>query len=349
MLYSCSKLRAFTSQVMQKAGLGEEDSNLFAESLVEADMRGVPSHGITRLTAYSRRVAENLVNTNSELTILNDGITLLALDGNNSMGVTTAAEAMRLCIERAREYGCCFASIRGGCHFGTASFFTEMAVKQKMIGICASNGPTAVAPIGGKVPFLGTNPLSVAIPAKHYRPLVLDMATSVVARGKITLAQKKETEVPIGWGVDADGSPTNDPGKILNGGAVLPFGGAKGFAISLIIEILCTCLAGGKSSRDVGQFYDFSGKKQDLGFFLGAIDVDRIMPIETFTSMVDDLFAELKSQPKGKGVDEIMIPGEIELNNYKESDKNGIDIPDAVIAELSALSDKYQVLFDCKI
>lgn len=348
-MYNCAKLKDFSSQIMQAAGLSAEDSRLFAESLVEADMRGVSSHGVTRLTAYSRRVNEKLVNTDGDISILSDGGALLKIDGNNNMGVVTASKTMKLCIERAREYGVCFAAVKGGGHFGAASFYTQMAAAENMIGICTSNGPVAVAPIGGKEPFLGTNPLSIAVPAGKYRPLVLDMATSIVARGKITLAQKKGTQIPLGWGVDKDGKPTEDPNKVLDGGAVLPFGGAKGYAISMIIDLLCSCLADGKNSRNVGGFYDFSGTTQDLGFFMGVINVAKVMPAAEFDRKVDAAFDELKAQPKGDGVSEIMVPGEIEFNNYRAAEKNGIELSPAVVAELVALSQKYNIPFDCEM
>jgi len=349
MYYNCAKLIKFTADIMQAAGLPEEDSKLFAESLIEADMRGIPSHGITRLAAYSRRVKEGLCNTSGEISVVEDGKVLLKIDGNNCMGVVTATKTMKLCIERAKEYGVCFAAVKGGCHFGAASFYTQMAARENMIGICTSNGPVAVAPIGGKIPFLGTNPLSISIPAEKYPPLILDMATSVVARGKITLAKKKGDSIPLGWGVDKNGKPTTNPEDVLNGGAVLPFGGAKGFGISLIIEILCSCLAGAKNSRNVGSFYDFSGTKQDLGFFMGVINVEKIMPVKEFVAKVDELFAELKSQPKAEGVEEIMIPGEIELNNYRRAQEKGVELPPAVVAELKVLSEEYGVPFDCEM
>lgn len=332
---------------MQAAGLPETDSRLFAESLVEADMRGVSSHGITRLAAYSRRVNEGIVNTSGEITVEEHADTMLKVHGNNCMGVVSAGKAMQLCIERARTHGSCFAAIDGGNHFGAASFYTQMAARENMIGICVSNAPPAVAPIGGKTPFLGTNPLSISVPAGEHRPLVLDMATSVVARGKVRLAEKKGEQIPAGWGVDKNGRPTTDPGAVLDGGAVLPFGGAKGFAISLIIELLCTCLAGGLDSRHLGSFYDYSGEEQGLGFFLGAIDVSRLVSAEEFCARVDAVFDELKAQPRGEGVQEIFIPGEIEFNNYRRAQENGIALPEAVVAELETLAQKYRVPFAC--
>lgn len=347
-MYDCEKLRNYVTDIMVAAGLNCQQSRLFAESLVEADMRGVRSHGVTRLTAYSRRIREHLVNAEAEAEIIKDGKTLIAVDGKNGMGVTAANMAMQECIRRARQYGSCLAGVKGGNHFGIAAFFTEMAVRENMIGICASNGPSGVAPIGGIEPFLGTNPLSIALPAKRHCPVVLDMATSVVARGKITLAAKNGARIPENWGVNAMGQPTSDPNAVLNGGTVLPFGGAKGYGIALVIELLCSCLTGAQSSRMVGSFYDYSGSHQNLGFFLGAIDVSHLMPAEMFVERVDMLLDDLKAQPHGESVSQIFIPGEIEYNHYLKAKSEGIEISPAVVKELKILSEEYGVPFACE-
>lgn len=320
-MYDSVKLKRFCSAVMQMTGLSAEESELFAESLVSADMRGVASHGVTRLTAYSRRVAERLVDPHARMTVIGDGGSLLLLDGNNAIGVTTAYRAMTLCIERAKENGLCFASVRGGNHFGYAAFYTELAAKNGMIGVAMSNAPAAMAPTGGKKAIIGTNPLSVAIPAKSHRPFVLDMATSVVARGKVTLAKKEGHSIPLGWGVDSDGKPTRDPARVST---VLPFGGVKGYAISIIIEVLCSCLSGAKDGLHIGSMYDYSGTRQDCGFFVGAIDYARIMPAEVFERKTAQLFETIKNSPCAEGCDEIYIPGEIEWRRMDEAREKGI-------------------------
>ena len=343
--YDPAKLKSFTAAVMQGAGLDEQDSLLFAESLVNADMRGVASHGVTRLTAYSRRVQEGLVSPKAELNILADGGSLMLVDAQNGMGAVTAYKAMKLCVERAKTSGCCFAAITGGNHFGYAAFFTEYAAAQGMIGVAIANAPPAIPPIGGVEPFLGTNPISISVPSNRYRPLVLDMATSVVARGKVTLAQKAGQSIPEGWGIDKKGRPTTDPSQVY---AVLPFGGAKGYAIGLIAEILCSCLSGASNGREMGSFYNFN-TVQNSGFFVGAFNIGSILPAELFGNRVDGLYDTLKAAPKAEGVEEIMIPGEIEFNRYEQASREGITLPAAVVAELVALSQHYQIPFDCEM
>lgn len=346
MLYDAVKLKVFCKDIMCVGGLSETESELFAESLVNADMRGVSSHGVTRLKTYFQRLYTGLVDAKAEPEIIAESPSILLVDGRNAMGVSSASYAMQQCIERAKQSGACFAAVKGGNHFGYAAFFAEQACKEGMIGIAMANGPVAIPPIGGKSPVLGTNPLAVVIPAGNGLPLELDMATSVVARGKIKLAEKEGKSIPLGWGIDENGLPTEDPSKVK---CVMPFGGAKGFAIGLIIEILCSCLSGAKNSQTLGSFYDFSGKHQDTGFFVGAIDISKIVDPDLFAEQVNELFDSIKQSPKADGVERIYMPGEIELNKVKEAEIRGVKLSPAVVDELVELSNTYGVPFDCKI
>lgn len=344
MLYNAEKLKSFARDIIFKAGLDYDSSSIFSESIVNADMRGISSHGLTRLYAYSKRIHEGLVSKNTELKIVQDGLSLLLIDGQNGMGVVTAQKTMELCIERASKNGCCFAAVRGGNHFGYAAFFTEYAASKGMIGIAVANGPVAIAPTGGVSPMLGTNPISISIPARRHPPMILDMATSVVARGKITLAKKEGRTIPDNWGVDNEGYPTTDPTKVY---AMFPFGGAKGYAISLITEILCSCLSGALNGQEMGSFYDFSNI-QNSGFFLGAYNIESIMPLNIFEDRVDELLDSIKGSPKAPGVSEIMIAGEIEKNNYEVALNEGVVLSETVVKELLSLSEEYGIPFDCK-
>ena len=342
--YNSDKLKEFCTGVMCAAGLPEADSRNFAESLVNADMRGVGSHGVTRLKTYYQRIRDDLVDKNGTPEIISEAPSLLLVDGKNTMGVSSATFAMQECIRRAKQTGVCFAAVKGGNHFGYAAYFAEQAAREGMIGLAAANGPAAIPPIGGREPVLGTNPLAVVIPAGNALPLELDMATSVVARGKVKLAQKEGKSIPEGWGVDAEGRPTTDPAAVK---CVLPFGGAKGFGIGLILEVLCSCLSGAKNSQTMGSFYDFSGKHQDSGFFVGALNVGSVLPMEQFAASVEALFTSIKESPKAAGVDEIFIPGEIELRRMERAREEGLTFSPAVLKELEELSAETGVPFDC--
>ena len=330
---------------MLAGGLCEKDSRIFSESLVNANMRGVSSHGVTRLKTYYQRVRDGLVSKDARPEIAADNASLLLINGNNAMGVVSASFAMEQCIRRAAESGACFATVNGGNHFGYAAFYAEQACRAGMIGLAMANGPVAIPPIGGKAPVLGTNPLAVVIPAGTELPIELDMATSVVARGKIKLAEKEGKTIPLGWGVDKEGKQTTDPSAVE---CVMPFGGPKGFAIGLIIDILSSCLSGAGTSRSLGSFYDFSGRTQNSGFFVGAMDVSKIMDAELFAERVKETIYEIKSSPKADGVSEIFMPGEIELRKMQAAARDGIEISEAVIRELMDLGEECGIPFNCE-
>ena len=340
-MYNCDKLKTFVTNVMMDAGLSQEDSARFADSLLYAQMRGIGSHGLTRLATYYRRAKEGLVDAKEQGKVLTRMPSLILVDGSNGMGVTTASRALEMCIEGAKQTGVCFAAVKGGNHFGCASYFTELAAKEGMLGVAMANGPVAMAPIGGKDPVLGTNPLAIAIPAAGRDPFVLDMATSVVARGKVALAAKEGRQIPLGWGIDADGQPTTDPNAVK---CVLPFGGPKGYGIALMIETMCSCLSGALNGQTMGSFYDFSGKVQNSGFFLGAINVQAIKP--GFMEETAALFASVKASPKAEGCQEIFIPGEIERRNYLKAEVEGVSLSNAVYAELETLANNCGIPFD---
>ncbi len=340
MRFRSKELEQFAASVMHRAGMPEGDAALVASNVIRADLRGVSSHGLTRFKTYVARVEQGLVDPTAELKILSDAPSMLVIDGQNASGVVTAAKVMRLCMDRAKETGCCFASVRGGNHFGIAEFYSEQAAAEDMIGIAMANGPAAIAPIGGKKAVFGTNPLSVSIPSAAYGRINLDMATSIVAQGKVKLASKEGREIPPTWGLDAEGRPTTDPKavKFMN-----PFGGPKGFGICMIIEILCSALSGAGTGLTMGSLYDFSGKKQNSGFFLGAMDVSRLMDPELFKANVDAIADSVKNAPKADGVDEIFLPGEIERKKAEKAESEGIRISAQTFAELRELSEKYGV------
>lgn len=344
MSYSVDALRRFTEEIMIKAGLSEQESRIFSDSLISAEMRGVTSHGLTRLSTYARRVEEGLVANHTEPEILQDGGSVMRIDGKNGMGAYIGTRVMELCISRARESGTAFATVCGGNHFGCASYFTLQAAKNNMIGFAVANGPAAIPPTGGTKPLLGTNPVSLSIPAGKYEPLVLDMATSAVARGKVALANKNGTSIPEGWGLDSRGRSTTNPADILNGGSMLPMGGAKGYGIALIVEILSSCLSGAQNGQTLGSFYDFS-RTQDTGYAFGAIDIGKIIDIDIFKNSVDALFDSMKACPKAEGVNEIKIPGQIENEKAENTQINGITLSVAVEQDLRTAAEHYGVAF----
>ena len=344
MIYQVAALKKFTKEIMVKAGLSHEESEIFADSIISAEMRGVTSHGLTRLSTYARRVEEGLVANHTEPEIISDGGSVLLIDGKNTMGAYAGTKTMELCIERAKEHGTAFATVCNGNHFGCASYFTSIAARNDMIGFAVANGPGAIPPTGGTKALLGTNPVSISIPAGKYKPLILDMATSAVARGKVAFAKKNGNSVPLGWGLDSKGHPTTDPSDILDGGSMLPMGGAKGYGIALIVEILSSCLSGALNGQTMGSFYDFT-RTQNSGYAFGAIDIGKIVNIDMFKENVDSLFDSMKECPKAEGITSIKIPGEIENEKETASKNAGIELSAAIEFELKNAASHFGVEF----
>lgn len=333
MRYLPGDLIAFAAGVGQSLGMEPTEARHFSQSLVYADMRGLHSHGLMRMPTYVERIRRGLIAVGAQPDVLRDGGSLLAIDGGNGLGACIAQKVMELCVERARETGVCIAAVQNSNHFGYSAYFTGYAAACHMVGFAVANAFKSMAPYGGTQPMLGTNPLCVAIPAYGREPFVLDMATSLVAQGKIILAEKEGRQIPLDWGLDSEGRPTSDPAAVLDGGSLTPFGGAKGYGLALMIELLCVCLANAAKSTEMGSMYDFT-RVQGTGFVLGAIDPGRIMDPGQFENAVTQLLAEIKASPKSWGTEEIYIPGEIEAHKFQEALESGIDLSEPVIREL---------------
>lgn len=333
-------------QVMVKAGLEEDEAGLFMENLLYADSRGMGSHGISRLINYSKRVQCGVITPGADIEVVKESPACLVIDGHNGIGAKIARQAMDLCIERAKISGCCVATVRNGNHFGVGAFYTKYAAEQGMIALVVSNSEAAVAPIGGAVAMLGTNPMAIAVPAQRNNPFDLDMATSLVARGKVVLAQKEGKSIPLGWAVDKNGAATTDPAAVLDGGCMLPFGGAKGYALSLFIDLMCSCLGGALNSRTTPHFWTDYENPQNIGYFMIVIDPDKFVSRDVFTSRVDDMLDEFKECPPAPGVSRVYVPGEIEAEKESNSRKYGVEVSDAVADELRAVGAYYGIEAD---
>ncbi|HVU34961.1 MAG TPA: Ldh family oxidoreductase [Opitutaceae bacterium] len=343
--YPVAALRQFTTQLFRNAGLAPDEAACLAQSLVLADLRGVSSHGLMRLRTYAERVRRGVVRGGVTPRIVSDTPAFLGVDGANGNGMWVGQQVMDWCIDRARRSGACFATVRNGNHFGIAASFTERAAAQGMIGIAMSNASPTMVPTGGRKPLLGANPLSIAIPAGMRPPLVLDMATSTVAQGKIILAAKEgKKEIPSDWAVDPEGNPTSDPQLALKG-AMLPFGGAKGYGLALIIDILCATLSGALTSAHVNSFWKDFENPQNIGFFLGAWNIASVMPPETFSARITALLDEMKGCPPAPGYSEVCYPGEIEHRREQASLREGVLLGPAVAEDLARLGGEYGVMF----
>lgn len=330
-------LEEVVAAVLHGHGVPDEDARLVAASLVEADRRGIGSHGVMRLGIYVDRLKAGLVQARTDVTVERETPATAVLDGHHSMGQAVAARAMRLCLDKARETHVAAVAVRNSSHFGAAAYWALMGPERHMIGVAMSNTAPLMPPTGGRGARIGNNPLAVAVPARAERPLVLDMATSVVALGKVLLAEKRGERVPEGWGVTEAGEPTTDPKAILQGGFILPVGGPKGYGLSVMVDVLSGLLSGGVVGGDVRSMYrDFSAPSR-IGHFFLAVDIGAFVPVEWFEDQVDAYVRYLRATPPAPGVERVMVPGEPEFLRA-EAARDAVVLPEAVLADVRRLA-----------
>lgn len=336
------KLREFGGAVLAKAGVPEADAARVAEILVDANLRGVDTHGIYLVNLYARRIEKGLINPTPEFRFEKLRAAVGVLDADFSLGQLSAFEATRRVIEMAKECGTATVFVKNSNHFGAAAYYTEFCAKNDCIGIALSNGECDVAPFGGREKFMGTNPLSVCVPAGGQPDFLMDMATSEVAFGKVRAAAEAGQEIPPGWAVDRDGNPVTDASKAY---AVLPMAGAKGYAISLLIEILSSRFTGMPTGRSIVRKFDDWDNKAFMGHYFQAIDITTFGPAEEFRASMDEYFEELKGQPTAPGVSEILVPGEPELRRKEERQRDGCPVRKEDVELLQKLGEGFGVEF----
>lgn len=337
-------LKEFCSEVLERLEVPDTHADITADHLVWADLMGINSHGVTRLGIYSKRIRLGLINTRPNIRIIKEGLSTAVLDGDNGLGQVVGVKAVEIALEMASKYGVGVIGVRNTTHFGCAGYYALKAIERDMIGIVMSNAPSTMAPWGARVPYLGTNPIAFGVPTREFPPILLDMATSIVARGKIILAAKEGKSIPEGWAVDPEGEFTTNPELALKG-AVLPFGGPKGSGIALMIDILSGILSGAEFGPHIGSLYDDLTKPQNVGNFIIVFNISNFCSLEEFKERIERMRQEIKSLPKAKGVEEILLPGEIEFRNYTENRKSGISLSPEVIRELIEVGESVSVKF----
>jgi LDH2 family malate/lactate/ureidoglycolate dehydrogenase len=301
-------------------------------------MRGIDTHGVHFLKLLSDRIDARMIHIPTPLKVIREDHTTAILDGGNGLGQVAAHRAMKMSIQKARDFGMGITLVRNTNHIGILAFYTPMAAEEGMVGIVMSNSAPSMSPWGGAEPFLGTNPISIAIPGGPDGPLVLDMSSSVVARGKIRRAQRMKESIPLGWALDETGSPTTDPVEALKG-SLLPIGGPKGYGLALMIDVLAGLLSGSQYGPEVKTFHQPLGPT-GIGVFTMAIDIERFMPLHQFRSLMTSYAGSIKKTKKVKNISQIYLPGEIELEKEKKSITEGIELDSTVVKSLNGLLQK---------
>jgi len=322
-------LRSFTTKVL-KNYINEKDAKITADILLSADIRGIESHGVARLQRYINGLNDGVILPTAEPKIVKETPVSIVADGKGGMGQPITYKVMEKCIEKAKTNFMCFASIRNSNHYGIAGYYTKMALENNLIGISVTNSAPLVLPTFSSEAVIGTNPISVGIPAKQHKPFLLDMATSTVPRGKLEVYARKENPIPESWATNEHGIPTNDPALVLNnminriGGGLLPLGGGgeltgghKGFGLSAIVDIFSAVLSSGKVGKDV---YGEKGKPAGVCHFVGAINPDAFCGIDEISENMDNYIDMLKASRKADGEDYIYVAGEKEYQNEAKNE-----------------------------
>jgi LDH2 family malate/lactate/ureidoglycolate dehydrogenase len=321
--------------LLQALGAEGQEAQLVARVLVEADMRGIRTHGCAFLPLIAERCAHGLLNLPTQVKLIADEGAIAHIDGNNGLGQVAAAKAMQMCIKKARNHGVALALVRNTNHIGFLGYYTQMAAADGMIGVCATNAAASVAPWGGAEAFFGSNPLSIAAPVANGVPIVLDMSASLVARGKIRRAQRLNKEIPPGWALDQTGSPTTDPSSAIKG-TLLPIAGPKGSGLAFFIDLICGLLSGSKYGRDLLTFHKPIGPT-GVGAMLMAVDIGRFMPLARFETLLSDYAAAIRNSQKAPGVERIFLPGEIEADRADASKSKGIEVDSQIVEKINLL------------
>jgi LDH2 family malate/lactate/ureidoglycolate dehydrogenase len=332
------ELSAFCVACFEVAGLSPEDARLTTENLIFANLRGVDSHGVIRLKAYVERLqAGGFKRGVWPQVVCEEGSSAL-IDGRHGMGQVAATTAMKLAIEKAAKTGVAVVSVRNSNHFGASAFYAMQALAQGMIGFAATNAGPTMAPTGGREGRLGNNAAAIAVPAGQCPPIVLDMATGAVAWGKIFVAQQEGRKIPTTWALDKNGSPTDDPNAAAHQGMIQPFGGYKGYGLSLLIDILTGVLSGGGFSTHVRTLYQELETPSQVAHTCAALRIEAFMALAEFHRRMDEIIGLMRSCPAAPGIERIFVPGEIERETEKLRREEGIPINPALQTELIALA-----------
>lgn len=326
------ELLAFATEVFGRCGMAAADARLLADSLVEADLRGVHSHGVLRVPEYVRKLTTGGVDPKGRPAVVQDAGACLVVDGGNSMGQIGAHFAMERVVERAQTTGIAAAAVRGSNHCGAMAYYAMQALPRDMIGLATTNALPTMAPWGGAERLLGINPLGIAIPAGEELPIVYDAAFSATAHGKVRVYQQKGLTLPEGWALDREGRPTTDPAQAI-GGLLMPIGGFKGTALAMIMGILSAMLSGASYGTELGDMESGAKPGQD-GHFVAAIRVGAFEDVDRFKARVDEAIRQLHACRRAPGYDRIYAPGEPEFLTRAGYSRDGIPLNPVTLGDL---------------
>ena len=355
-LFPYQQLFDFTKAVFIKIGCSNQHAETATTALLSADLRGIDSHGVARLSGYVRLWEAKRINATPDIKIIHETPSTVVIDGDSGLGLVIAPFAMQIAIEKAKQVGTGWVSVQNSNHFGIAAHHAMMALQYDMIGIAMTNASPLVAPTFSIDKMLGTNPICVAAPAGNEPPFVADLATTTAANGKLEILQRKNADTPTGWVQDAEGNESNDANILKKGGALLPLGGDrehgshKGYALGAVVDIFSALLSGANYAPWVPPFPAYvpmpaQQPGKGIGHFLGAMRVDAFRPAADFKRSMDHWIQGFRNAKTIPGEERVLVPGDPEREYQAERVQHGIPLLDAVVADLQQLSSRFEVPF----
>ncbi|WP_424961891.1 Ldh family oxidoreductase [Ekhidna sp.] len=354
MIFSAEELKRFSKEIFISIGCPEAEAQQAADVLVSADLRGVDSHGVARLSGYIRLHEKNRLNATPKIKTIHETPSTAVVDGDLGLGLVVGPHAMQLAIKKAKDAGSGWVSVKNSNHYGIAGYHAMMALEEDCIGISLTNASPLVSPTFSKERLLGTNPISIAIPTKNQPPFVLDMATTTAANGKLEVLQRKGQDAPEGWLQDKEGHITTDAKGLIKGGSMRPLGGDrehgshKGYALGAVVDILSAVLSGANYGPWVPPFVAFIDPApnpvgEGLGHFFGAMRIDAFRDGEEFKAHMDNWIERFRASETVDPAQKVLIPGDPEREMTEDRLKSGIDLLDPVVQDLQELGEKFGV------
>jgi L-2-hydroxycarboxylate dehydrogenase (NAD+) len=355
--FAPERLHEFCRRVFESFGIPPADATQAAEILIVADTRGIDTHGVARLKAYVDLMEAGRVNPKPNIRIVRDSPAAATVDGDNGLGMTVASWANKLAMDKADQVGAGWVSVCATNHYGIAGYYVLQALKRDQIGFCMTNTTSIVAPLWGAERRLGTNPLAVAFPGLEEPPIVIDMATTSAAFGKVENAIRRQEPIPEGWAVDAAGRPTTNPTDVVSGGALLPMGadkergGHKGYCLSAMVDLLCGPLSGANWGPFTPPFIMLKTTQErtvgkGIGHFFGALKISAFIDPTEFKRQVDDWIRTFRATKAAPGTEGPLIPGDPERQAEEEIRREGIPLLGPVVDDLREVSRRTGVPFE---
>jgi L-2-hydroxycarboxylate dehydrogenase (NAD+) len=356
-VFPIETLREFSTRVFLHFGVPEKDAIQAADVLACADLRGIDSHGVARLHSYFDMLSLGRINPKPEIKVLRSTLSTATVDGDNGLGLVVGPQGNQIAMEMAAKSGSGWVSILNTNHFGIAGYYVLKALEHDLIGWAMTNSTKLVAPLWGAERMLGTNPIAIAFPGKEEPPIVIDMATSAAAYGKIEMARRSGDTIPYGWGIDSQGRVTTNPDDMVTGGALLPLGsdrergGHKGYALAMMVDILSCVLSG----ANWGPFAPPFALRQEIpqrtvgkgiGHFFGAMRIDGFINVDTFKCQIDDYIRVFRATKPAPGTNGPLIPGDPERESEQLRRKSGVPLILPVVEELQDISARTGILLD---